>query len=114
MTLKQDLKQFTGSEHLYEVFPHIPIRITDGVKYFADKAQAYWAVMDIILTVGILKLPFTVAEVTSKDGEAHIVYEDGNGKVLKDIATHYPTTDLEEGTYTFWITDNVMLLPSEY
>jgi hypothetical protein len=114
MSLANDLEQFYGTEKWYKVNPFTNIVITDGVKYFADKGGAYWAVDDILITVQTLQLPFTVATVTSKDGKAEITYEDGNGNVRNDITAKYPFTDLEEGEYKFYITDGVMLLPSEY
>lgn len=114
MTLAQELEQFIGTEHWYRILPKCPLMITDGVKYFADKGEAYWAVTDILLTAQIVKLPFLLAKVICKDCTAKIVYEDGDGRELPDISTQYPTTDLEQGVYKFYIVDDVMLLPSEY
>lgn len=111
MTLQQDLQQFIGTEHWYKV-PLSSICITDGVKYFADKGGAYWAVDDIVATSMILDQPFLSVKVISKDSKATIIYEDGNYKKLRE--RNYPFTDLPDGTYEFYVTDNVMLLTSEY
>ena len=40
---KADLAQFIGSEVLYK-HPMFNIRYTEGVKYVAEKAGAYWLI----------------------------------------------------------------------
>jgi hypothetical protein len=43
-----DLKQFTGTEHYYQWSPLFrSFRLTDGTKYLAEEAGAYW-LMDAI------------------------------------------------------------------
>lgn len=114
MTLVQELQQFIGSEHLYRVSPFNKYSITDGVKYFADNGGAYWAVHDILATAVALQKEMLVAIVTSKDEQAIIEYEDGDCNKLEFATAKYPYTDLQEGTYKFYVMDNVLLLPSEY
>lgn len=112
MTLQQDLLNFYGTEHWYRVHPLSPIVITDGVKYFAEKGDAFWAVTDIILMAHKLKQPFLSVKINSNGNKADIVYEDGDCSVLKK--QHYAHTDLEKGEYTFFVTDNVLMLVGEY
>lgn len=114
MSLKQDLEQFTGTERWHKVFPFSSILITDGVKYFADKGEAYWAVCDILATATALKEDFLLAKVISENGKAVIEYEDGDYNKIEYATAKYPRTDLEAGVYKFYITDGIMLLPSEY
>jgi len=114
MTLQQDLKQFTGSERLYITNRFEFMRITDGVKYFADKGGAYWAVTDILATAIMLREQFLVAKVVSKDNKAVITYEDGDCNKIQHATQEYGWTDLPEGEYKFYVIDGVMLLPSEY
>ena len=112
MTLAQELHQFIGTEHWYKVHPLSNITITDGVKYFADKGEAYWAVTDIISVCDSCKLPFICIEIVSEKGSATITYSDGDEKPF--MQQTYPHTDLEQGTYKFYCTDRVLLLASEY
>lgn len=112
MTLAKDLEQFTGTENYYKASPWTPIVITDGVKYFADKGGAWWAVDDILINATPLNKSFLSVEVESKDNKATITYSDGDYNVL--LKHEYPITDLENGTYKFFITNYVMMLTSEY
>jgi hypothetical protein len=45
MSLEHELRQFTGSEHHYR--HRLGFVYTDGVKYLAEKAGAYW-LLDVI------------------------------------------------------------------
>lgn len=114
--LKDKLKQFYGTENYYSLTPEVVI--TDGVKYFADKAEAYWLITDIAINSKMHnKLKgeeFIVAKTHKKDNGGIIVqYEDGNYNVL--LIEEYPLSDLpDDGEYTLWVEFNVMLLPSEH
>jgi hypothetical protein len=46
---KADLMQFTGSERWYRHGLHRRILFTDGAKYVADTAGAYWLLDEIAL-----------------------------------------------------------------
>jgi hypothetical protein len=43
---KADLQQFTGSEHWYRHGINRNVLFTDGAKYVADTAGAYWLLRD--------------------------------------------------------------------
>lgn len=111
MTLQAELQQYYGTEKYYRL-NLTPIVATDGVKAFADKGSAYWAVDEMCFGAMKLKQPFLAVTITSKRNKATITYEDGNDNQLKE--TKVPWTDLETGTYQFYITDNVIMLTSEY
>ncbi|NOT83762.1 MAG: hypothetical protein HOP02_03055 [Methylococcaceae bacterium] len=75
---------------------------------------AYW-LLDIIATEYWLLLKneaFLVISVTVEGNAAKIEVSNGNGRVLKSRAIEY--TDLQAGLWKFYLTDNVLLLPSEY
>lgn len=111
-----ELDQFTGTEHYYRISPSTVI--TDGCKYLADHAGAYW-LMDAIASY----LPqftgreeFISAKLTVTRGTADLVLDNGNGKVLD--RQHIPFTDFPLSAISlyacwggeFW----VLLLPGEY
>lgn len=114
--LKDDLKQFYGTEHYYPITYNVAI--TDGVKYFADKAEAYWLITDIAINGTMHKElkdeDFLVIRTRGKtDGGIVVQYEDGNYKPL--LLEEYPLSELpDDAEFTLWMVDNVILLPSEY
>lgn len=115
--LRADLANFYGTEKWYR---HALVRsmlYTDGVQYFAENAGdgAYWF-LDIVATeIYPLKgtNPFMTVKLLSKDNKPTIVAEDGNKNVVftRDDIEY---TDCPEGVWEFFLTDNVLLLPSEY
>lgn len=111
MLLEEELTGFYGTDSYYKL-TITPILATDGVKYFADKGKAYWAVSDMCIEAMFMKEPFLSITVTSTGKKADIIYTDGNDNILKK--KHYAHTDLEQGEYKFYITDGVILLTSEY
>ena len=46
---KNDLAQFTGSEHWYRHGINRKVLFTDGAKYVADQARAYWLLDEIAI-----------------------------------------------------------------
>ena len=108
------LAQFTGTENWYRHGIVRGILYTDGVKYFADTAGAWWFVDDCIIEYaplmkqhGFLTITLDVA-----DSQAKITVDDGNDNVLATKAIPY--TDCPAGSYKFYFTNDVLLLPSEY
>jgi hypothetical protein len=83
-----DLRQFTGTEHWYR-HP-----LAQAIAAVAAEAFQFW-----ILTV-------------KPDYAATLVYEDGNGKIVH--TQEIPFTDFPLPVIKFYVTDNVILLPSEY
>ena len=113
MTLQTDLEQFTGTL-AYHKLTLLPVLATDGVRYLVEKAGAFWLVDDIA-AVYITKKnehPFIGVTVTSKDEKAVIKYTNGNYKTIH--IQEYNYTDLPAGEYKLFITDGVLMLPSEY
>lgn len=107
-----NLSQFTGTEQWYR-HPFSKVTYTDGVKYFAETAGAYWFIDQVIfLPMEYPKEEFFSITLNALDGKALIVVDDGNENVLmnKDI---YPT-DCPNGSYKFFLTNDVLMLTSEY
>ena len=112
--LRADLSQFTGTEQWYRHGINRRMLFTDGVKYFAEQAGCYWF-LDIIATEVFSLLreqPFLVITMDVDDGEADIFVDDGNGNVV--WKRHINFTDAPDGDWRFYLTDNVLMVPSEY
>ncbi len=108
------LMQFMGTEYWYSHSLAPAMTYTDGVKYFAEKTESYW-LLDVIATEYFPMLkeqPFLFITVESKHGSCDIIVKDGDDQEL--ISKHVPVTTLIEGTWNFYLYDNVLLLPSEY
>jgi hypothetical protein len=120
--LESRLAWFTGTA---QWFQHPLVRsmtYTEGVRFFAREGGeqgAYWF-LDIVATEFfplLKKQPFLhirllVARPSETERSAVIEVDDGNGKILK--RREIPYTDMQAGEWTFYLTDNVLLLPSEY
>lgn len=115
--LDSELCQFTGTEQWYRHSLNKQMLYTDGVQFFAESGGeqgAYW-LLDIIATeywLLLKKEPFLTIFITVNDRTAKIEVTNGNERVLKTREIEY--TDLQEGVWKFYLTDNVLLLPSEY
>jgi len=114
---KADLIQFTGSEHWYRHAMVRGILYTDGVKYVAETARAYWLIDEIALAQRFDKL-IAAEEFQSwklnvnADHTATLTCEDGNGGVVFTKAIEYTDFPLEE--ITLYFMNKTILLPSEY
>lgn len=116
MTLRlEDLDQFTGTEHWYRTTFNPNILYTDGVKYVAETGGCYWLIDTIVISQCIPKVKaeeFQTWKLIVKNSQATLVCEDGDyHKVYKE---EIPFTDFPLPEITFWLTDKVIMLPSEY
>ena len=114
-TNKLDLSQFTGTEAYHRTFMFAPKLVhTDGVQYFAETAGCFW-LLDIIATEVYpltKKEPFIGITISSTGSKAKIFATDGNDKLV--FSKPISNTDCPEGKYHFYLTDNVLMLTSEY
>lgn len=116
MLTQGSLEQFTGTNTLYRHRLVRTVIYTEGVKHVAEEGKAYWLI-DYIASMQveykIAKNPFQVWKLVVDDGhQALITCEDCNGRnIYKDdfLNTDFPLREI-----TLWITENVLLLPSEY
>ena len=114
--LSADLKMFTGTEQWFRHPLSSNFLYTDGVKFFAEHCGggAYWF-LDILATeLADLQETEDFMSITLDvvDSSAKITADDGNGNVL--YTKNIDFTDAEKGTWKFFFTNNVLLLPSEY
>jgi hypothetical protein len=111
-----ELAQFTGSEHWYRHALNRQVTYTDGAKYMADQAGAYWLLDEIALAQhfneNVRAEAFQVWKLAVSGNNATLACEDGNDRVV--YTKTIPSTDFPEPGITLWCTDNVILLPSEY
>lgn len=111
-TFAANLAQFTGTSQYYR---HMgTVVLTDGAKFFADTAGAYWF-MDILATEPeVVKQGRQFAAITLKveDSEAVITATDGNENKVWEQHINYTTCP--EGEWKFYIVDGVVMLTSEY
>ena len=114
---RAELAQFTGSENWYRHALVRSILFTDGAKYLADKAGAYWLLDEIALIQPYEKAvaaeEFQVWKLTVRtDNTATLTCDDGNGRVVftKEIEfTDFPLPEI-----TLYFQNNTILLPGEY
>jgi len=112
--LRADLTAFIGTEQWHRHALNRHMLVTDGVKYFAETAGCYWF-LDIVATeVMALQTqhPFLAILLDVRESEADIHVTDGDGRKLHRRHIHF--TDAPAGHWRFYLTDNVLLLPSEY
>ena len=112
-----DLTQFTGTEQWYRHGINRAVVFTDGAKYVADIAGAYWLLDEIALiqphNKRIAGEAFQVwTLIVNDDQSATLTCDDGNGTTI--YTQQIPFTDFALEEITLYFTDNVILLPSEY
>jgi hypothetical protein len=112
--LRADLSLHTGSEQLYRHALQKNCLYTEGVQYFAENAGCYWF-LDILATEVFMlqaRSEFLAIELNVADGKAVILVTDGNGQKL--WSRRIPFTDAPSGVWSFYLSNSVCLLPSEY
>lgn len=116
--LEADLHQFTGTEHYYKYMGGVVL--TDGAKYLADRAGAYW-LMDVVASwqaakkVACEHFQLWKLEVKEND-KAVVVADDGNGNEI--ARQEIPFTDFPLRSIRLYLVNDgryrVLMLPSEY
>lgn len=118
-TLQEELKQFIGgTQNWYRHSLNRKSRYTDGVKYLAEKAGAYWLVDDICAAyqldekVKAVRFQVWKLKVDLEKSTAVLRVEDGNDNCVASYSITF--TDFPLAEMTLWFTDNTLLLPCEY
>lgn len=114
---ENDLLQFTGSETWYRHGLVRTVLYTDGIRFLAEKAGAYWLVDEVAFAQ---KAEPTVAAeafqlwtlTVADDLSARLTCEDGNGRTVWE--KQIPFTDFPLGSVKVYFTGGTLLLPSEY
>ena len=111
------MAQFTGSEAFYQYGLKGEMLFTDGVKYVADTARAYW-LLDEITLAQRFKREVAAEEfqlwilVVAEDRTAMLTCDDGNGHIVH--SKQIPYTDFPIGGIKLYVCNGVIMLPSEY
>ena len=111
-----ELANFTGSENWYQHWLGKAL-YTDGVKYVADNAGAYWLVDEIAINqtrpnVRAEEFQCWTLSVDLERHKAVLTCDDGNGNVVFTKRIEY--TDFPLPEIKLSCTDGTILLPSEY
>lgn len=112
-----ELAQFTGTENWYR---HPIVRkmlYTDGIRHMMNKAGAYWLIDEIAFQqyhprVKTQEFQVWILAVNLEASTAALRCEDGNGRVLCSKQISY--TDFPLAGVKMYVSENVILLPSEY
>jgi hypothetical protein len=112
-----DLAQFTGSENWYRHGINRAVLFTDGAKYVADQAGAYWLLDEIAIIqphdARVAAEEFQVWKLAvNADQTGVLTCDDGNGNVVYAKQIEY--TDFPLDGITLYFTNNTILLPPEY
>lgn len=115
MLKESDLTQFYGTENWYQhgLFPRIVY--TDGAKYVADQAGAYW-LLDAIVSAQFHSIvrdeEFQNWKLVVKDERGILTCDDGDGNIvyMQDI----PYTDFPLPEIKFYFVGKTIMLTSEY
>ena len=114
MSQLPQLNQFTGTEHYHKLSMFGNFKCTDGVKYVADTAGAYWLIDAIASYQPKLKSiefqSWKLQPNKTTDG-ATLTCTDGNKKKLASQKFSYSSVNEEVALF---LTDGVLMLASEY
>ena len=106
----KDIGQYYGTEFYHSIM--LGVKATDGVEYIMRNGYS-WLVTDAIVVakMKLQKEEFLVVTLKLlKEGDADMIITDGNEHEL--YKQHYNYTNAKR-EITFYITDNIVLLPSE-
>jgi hypothetical protein len=113
--LKADLAMHTGTTRWFRHWSR-RFTYTEGVQYLAEKAGAYWLI-DLVASwcphPSIKGEEFVLWTLSVKpDRTAVATADDGNGREL--VRQDIPWTDFPLDEVRLYLTDDTLLLPSEY
>ena len=116
---EDDLAQFIGSESFY--CHSLGLRYTDGVKFMAERAEAYWLIDAIasyqtdkhISQDPILKA-CQVWQLVVHDDKSVTLIVRADSDQAPAITQEIPCTDFPLPEITLWISVGTLMLPSEY
>ena len=114
---QSDLDQFTGSENWHRHGINRNVLFTDGAKFLADQAGAYWLLDEIAIIQRYEKRvaaeEFQVWKLAVRpDHTATLSCDDGNGKIAFTKEIEFTDFPLDE--VLLYFANNVIHLPSEY
>jgi hypothetical protein len=109
---------FTGTE-AYHKITLFPVKVTDGIKSVAEKAEAFWlfdAIASYQIKFEIRSVPFQLWTLNVMNDGCHsailTMQEDvGTKKIVEQKFTY---TTFPVGKWKFYLIGGVLLLPGEY
>jgi len=113
-----DLQNFIGSETFYRHSIIKRVIYTDGVRFLAGEAGAYWLIDEIALaqrfnpSVSAEEFQVWTLTVNLQAHVALLVCDDGNNNVV--LRKEIPFTDFPLEHIKLYFTNNTLCLPSEY
>ena len=114
--LEAALRYFTGTEHWFRHPLFRSFLYTEGVQYLAEQAGAHWLIDDILacqIDPNVKAQPFQEWKLTVNDDQsALLTCADGNLHTV--YRQEYSFTDFPLKSFKLWLTNSVLLLPSEY
>jgi hypothetical protein len=115
--IEDGLPNFIGSENFYRHIGHVIL--TDGAKWLAENAGAYWLMDAIASYQGYARVrsePFQVWRLKVKDQSAVLTCDDGNDNILVTQRIAYTDFPLPEVKLYAALGDGrlVVMLPQEY
>ncbi len=111
------MAQFTGSDTFYRYGLAGEVLFTEGVKYVADTAGAYW-LLDTIRIANVYEPKVRAEEFqlwtisVRSDATGIVTCDDGNGCIVYEQVMNF--TDFPELGIKLYFCDGTILLPSEY
>lgn len=111
------MAQFTGSDTFYRYGLAGDVLFTEGVKYVADTAEAYW-LLDLICIANVYEPKVRAEEfqlwtLAVQDNTTGVVScDDGNGRIVYKQTltfTHFPAPGIK-----LYFCNGTILLPNEY
>jgi len=112
--LHKELFQFIGTENWYKHGSGL-LHYTDGIKYLADKAGAYWLI-DLVASYQhkLKHVPFQLWHIHVNDDDTAIVTirEDIGLKPL--VTQKIKFTDFPMRDFEFYVSNGVLMLKGEY
>jgi hypothetical protein len=113
---KSDLRQFSGTETWYRHSFASKLLYTDGARYVAETGAAYWLLDEIAFGQSNPRVAAEEFQVwrlkVNPDSTATLTCDTGNDRNVFSKRIEYTDFPLED--IAFYVTNNVILLPSEY
>lgn len=116
-TLDMDvLVQFTGTSHWYRHGLMRDVLYTDGARYVAEEAGAYWLLDEIALAqryeARVAAEPFQLWQLKVTGNDAELTCEDGDGNRI--LVKLIPFANFPVPGIRLYCCDMTIMLPSEY
>lgn len=110
---QSELNQFTGTECYYRHW--LGHKYTDGVKFLAEKAGAYWLIDAVMSYQAKFKdIPFQDWELTVEEDKTAVLTMKEDSDKPELVRQRIPLTDFPMPYAELYFIDGVLLLPSEY